>query len=97
PLGRGRILRCLHAMPATEFANPVCAKRAPGVPVQWEVRGNDGSTATDCRISKGRLTTVSRFVILSLFGFWISDLWRVPRACSCSRLENCFIPVPAVA
>src|SRR2546430_558861 len=30
PLGRGRILPRVQAMPATEFANPVCAKHAPG-------------------------------------------------------------------
>jgi len=26
PLGRGKIVRCLSAAPATEFAKPVCAK-----------------------------------------------------------------------
>src|SRR5207244_13119643 len=38
---------------------------SPGERVR--VRGNDGSTVTDCRISKGRLNTVSGFVILPLF------------------------------
>jgi hypothetical protein len=29
PLGRGRMVRRLWAMPATEFAKPVCVKRVP--------------------------------------------------------------------
>jgi hypothetical protein len=31
PLGRGRIVRRLSAIPATEFAKPVCAKHTPAV------------------------------------------------------------------
>jgi len=62
PLGRGRIVhRLWGAIPATEFAKPVGAQHAPGGGCSLSpgervrVRGNDGSTATEYRISKGLL------------------------------------------
>jgi len=51
----------LGVIPATEFAKPVGAQHAPGGGCSLSpgervrVRGNDGSTATEYRISKGLL------------------------------------------
>src|SRR5438128_607526 len=54
PSGRGRTGRHLAAIPAKEFANPVCAKHWPGggCSLSPRERGrvrDDGSTATECR------------------------------------------------
>ena len=49
-------VRCLSAVPATEFAKPVCVKKrllAAAVPSPRggaRVRGNDGSTAAACSL-----------------------------------------------
>src|SRR6266496_1634768 len=68
PLGRGRIVRRLSAIPVTEFAKPVCAKHKAGgccslsPRERVRVRGNDGSTAAGCRLSKGLLSKASILV-----------------------------------
>ena len=52
-----RIVRCLSAVSATEFAKPVCVKERPGGGCSLSprerarVRGNDASTAAACRLS----------------------------------------------
>jgi hypothetical protein len=62
PLGRGRIVRRLSVIPATEFAKPVCAKHTPGGGCSLSprervrVRGNGRSTGAGCRLFKGLLS-----------------------------------------
>jgi hypothetical protein len=62
PLGRGRMVRSLWTLLATEFAKPVWANHAPGGRCSLSpgervrVRGNDGLTATERRKSKGVLS-----------------------------------------
>jgi hypothetical protein len=62
PLGRGRMVRSLWTLLATGFAKPVWANHAPGGRCSFSpgervrVRGNDGLTATERRISKGVLS-----------------------------------------
>jgi hypothetical protein len=66
PRGRGRTVRCLEAIIATEFAEPERARYAhggsgslsPGERVR--VRGNDGLTAIKRRVSKGPLNRAGR-------------------------------------
>ena len=61
PSGRGRIIRRLLAIPATELAKPVCAKHRLGVGFSLSprervrVRGNDRATVIECRLSNGLL------------------------------------------
>src|SRR5436190_17565667 len=57
--GRGRIVRRPRAIRAMVFAARVCAKHAAGADCplspreRVRVRGNEGSTSTECRISTG--------------------------------------------
>src|SRR6266571_18336 len=76
PQGRGRIVRRLRARAAAEFSKPVCARHAsvggcslsPGERVR--VRGDDGSTTAECRISN-RL--VSNMLPLGKYSIGMGD------------------------
>src|SRR5216117_2739734 len=76
PQGRGRIVRRLRAIAATEFAKPVCARHASVGGCSFSprervrVRGDDGSTTAECRISN-RL--VSNMLALGKYSFGMGD------------------------